>query len=80
MTRVDVARAISETHKTRMRERKHNLVVRVDDEELDMVHALSESTDEPAARIVRRFIRDAYGARFGATPPPKRTRAKEAKQ
>lgn len=53
-----------------MHKRERNMVLRVDDDELAMAHALAEAQDEPIARIVRRFIRDAYGARFGGQPPP----------
>jgi len=46
------------------------MVLRVDDEELAMAHALAEAEDEPVARLVRRFLRDAYRARFGNAKPP----------
>ena len=57
-----------------MRERNRNLVVRIDEKEHAMAHALAEVQDEPIARIVRRFIRDAYAARFGEAKPPKHAR------
>lgn len=41
------------------------------DEELAMAHALADAGDETIARIVRRFIRDAYVERFGVQKPPK---------
>lgn len=50
--------------------REKNLVLRVADEELAMVHALADDRDESIARIVRRFIRDAYVERFGLKKPP----------
>lgn len=53
-----------------MASRKRNMVLRVDDEELAMAHALAAAEDEPVARLVRRFIREAYGARFGTAKPP----------
>ncbi len=54
-----------------MKERERNLVVRVDDQELAMLHAVANDRDEPIARVVRKFIRDAYGAKFGdAVPAP----------
>jgi hypothetical protein len=53
-----------------MRKRERNMVLRVDDEELAMAHALADAQDEPIARIVRRFLRDAYVARFGQEKPP----------
>ncbi len=53
-----------------MADRDRNLVLRVSDEELAMAHALSDAQDEPIARVVRRFIRDAYVERFGVTKPP----------
>ena len=58
------------------RERQNNLVVRVDDEELDMAHAIAVQRDEPIARVVRAFIRDAYRATFGTAPPPNHHRRK----
>jgi hypothetical protein len=54
-----------------MHKRDRNMVLRVDDEELAMAHALAEAQDEPIARIVRRFIREQYVARFGVKPPLK---------
>jgi hypothetical protein len=54
-----------------MTAREKNLVLRVSDDELAMAHALAEAQDEPIARVVRRFIRDAYVERFGVTKPPK---------
>ena len=46
------------------------MVLRVDDEELAMAHALAAAEDEPVARLVRRFLRNAYEARFGTAKPP----------
>jgi hypothetical protein len=61
-----------------MKDREHNLVIRVDRDELAMAHALADDRDEPIARMLRRFIRDSYQARFGSGKPPeprlKRTR------
>lgn len=56
-----------------MAERNRNLVVRVDDETLDMVHAVAESDDVPATQLIRALIRSAYRARFGEAKPPPRT-------
>jgi hypothetical protein len=56
-----------------MAERNRNLVVRVDDETLDMVHAVAESDDVPVTQVVRSLIRGAYRARFGDAKPPRRT-------
>jgi len=36
--------------------RDRNMVLRVDDEELAMAHALAEAQDEPIARIIRRRV------------------------
>ncbi len=52
-----------------MKNREHNLNVRVDENELAMIHALAEVSDEPATRLVRRWIQEHYVARFGVTPP-----------
>ena len=52
-------------------ERERNLVVRVDDEELAMAHALADAGDEPIARVVRRMIRHEYADKFGTAKPPK---------
>lgn len=54
-----------------MKTRAHNLNVRVDDDELAMAHALSEASDEPVTRLVRRWIKERYVERFGVTPPKK---------
>jgi hypothetical protein len=56
-----------------MHKRENNLVTRLDDEEIAMMHALSEATDEPMTRIVRRLIRTAYVDRFGIGRPPAQT-------
>ena len=53
-----------------MKDREHNMVVRLDGEELAMVHALASDGDEPIARVVRRWIRHEYVERFGAKKPP----------
>jgi hypothetical protein len=53
----------------RMKERTHNLNVRVDSETLAMVHAISEASDMPATQLVRKWIRERYVERFGVTPP-----------
>jgi hypothetical protein len=51
-------------------ERNRNLVVRLDEQELRMVQALSEARDEPMTMVVRRLLKQAYVDRFGITPPP----------
>ena len=53
-----------------MNKRDRNMVLRCNDEELAMAHALAAAEDEPVARLVRRFIRDAYRARWGNAAPP----------
>jgi hypothetical protein len=53
----------------RMKERTHNLNVRVDDEELAMVHAISEASDVPATQLVRKWIKERYVERFGVQVP-----------
>jgi hypothetical protein len=53
-----------------MTKREKNLVLRVDDSEFAMIHALSDDADESIARIVRRWIRNAYVDRFGLAKPP----------
>ena len=56
-----------------MRDRSRNMVVRVDDGEIAMAHALSEAADLPVAFLVRGWIRDHYRARFGDVAPPATT-------
>lgn len=53
-----------------MTKRERNMVLRVDDEELAMAHAIAEAQDETIARVIRRFIRHAYVERFGTKQPP----------
>lgn len=55
----------------RMTDRTRTLTVKVSDDELARAHALADAGDESIGRLVRKFIRDAYGARFGDSPPPK---------
>lgn len=52
-----------------MRQRGRNLVVRLAEDELAMARALAEDRDEPFARVVRKWIRDAYVERFGVNAP-----------
>jgi hypothetical protein len=52
------------------RDRKHNIVVPVTREELDQVHHLSATTDEPIVRMVRRLLRAEYASTFGDAPAP----------
>jgi hypothetical protein len=68
-TRV-VASARTARYFTRMRERKHNLVVRIDGDELAKLHRLADDRDEMISQMVRRWANDAYAARFGAEAPP----------
>lgn len=60
-----------------MKTREHNLNVRVDENELAMIHALAERHDEPVTRLVRRWIQQRYVEAFGVTPP--RDLARDAK-
>jgi hypothetical protein len=53
-----------------MRDRQHNLVVRVDADELAKLHRLADDRDEMISQMVRRWAHDAYASRFGAEPPP----------
>jgi predicted DNA binding CopG/RHH family protein len=53
-----------------MAERKRNLVVRLDEQELAMVRALAEAQDLPMTMFIRRLLRAAYVERFGVTLPP----------
>ncbi len=62
-----------------MHERKSNLVVRVDSVELDMVHAVANSQDVPISQVIRKFIRDAYGALYGTAKPHPHKRRGTAK-
>jgi len=52
-----------------MRDRAHNLNVRLTAEELALAHALADDRDEPMTMLVRRLLRDAYVARFGLEKP-----------
>lgn len=47
------------------------LVVKVTDEQLNMLHRLASDGDEPIARIVRRLVQREYIERYGLNPPPK---------
>jgi hypothetical protein len=49
--------------------RSRNLVVRVADDELEMMHRIAEEERETAATLVRRWIRQHHSARFGDAPP-----------
>lgn len=53
-----------------MRDRELNLNVRITPEERTKLHALAEDRDLSASTLVRHFVREAYAARFGASPPP----------
>ena len=53
--------------------RSRNLVVRVADDELAMMHAIAEQERETAATLVRRWIRQNAEAR-GITGAPKAKR------
>ena len=46
-------------------ERKRNLVVRLDDRELRMAHALASASDVPMAQVIRRLLLAAYVEKFG---------------
>jgi len=46
-------------------------VVKVTDEQLNMLHRLASDGDEPIARIVRRLVQREYVERYGLNPPPK---------
>jgi hypothetical protein len=48
-----------------MPERSRNLVVRVAEDELAMMHAIAEEERETAATLIRRWIRQHHTARFG---------------
>jgi hypothetical protein len=54
---------------TAMRDRELNLNVRVTEEEREKLHALAADRDVSASTLVRHMLREAYAARFGATPP-----------
>lgn len=56
-----------------MHERTKNLVVRLDATELDMVHAVASAQDIPISQVIRRFIRDSYGALYGSAKPKPHT-------
>jgi hypothetical protein len=70
MTTRVVASTRSVRYLNTMRERKHNLVVRIDGDELAKLHRLADDRDEMISQMVRRWANDAYRARFGAESPP----------
>jgi hypothetical protein len=53
-----------------MRERDRNLTIRLDDEELAMLHALATRGDEPISFMLRRWTRERWRASFGDSAPP----------
>lgn len=55
-------------------ERANNLVVRLDDDEIEMAHAIATKRDVPVSQVIRQFIHDCYGALYGTAPPPKHRR------
>ena len=57
-----------------MKERTRNLVVKVADDELEMLHRIAAANDESAAQTIRRFIRQRYTAEFGDVAPAKLAR------
>ena len=59
-----------------MKDRDHNLVVRVDRTELAKLLALAEDADEHASQLVRRWLGQHYVARFGDAEPPEASRKK----
>lgn len=61
---------------TMAKERELNFNVRITPEERAKLYALAEDRDLSASTLVRHFLREAYAARFGATPPPGFERAK----
>ena len=54
-------------------ERSRNMVVRVSDDELLKVKALADDRGESIAAVFRRWLLDAYAARWGEKPPPAAT-------
>ncbi len=50
-------------------QRSRNLVVRVADDELEMMHAIAGEERETAATLIRRWIRQKYEARLGESLP-----------
>ncbi len=64
---------------------EHNMVVRLPAETLCQLHRLADDIKEPISILVRRWIREAYRARWGESTPPdittrhgKKIRVKEA--
>jgi len=49
--------------------RDRNLNLRVSTEELEKLHQLAADRDLSASTLLRHMLREAYAARFGATPP-----------
>ena len=47
------------------------MVVRVDDSEVAMAHALGEAADLPVSILVRQWIKSHYAAKFGDVEPGK---------
>lgn len=51
-------------------DRVHNMVVRVSHEEIARVHRLAGDAGEPIAVLFRRWLNEAYRARWGSEPAP----------
>lgn len=58
---------------TKATTKSRSLVVKVTDDEMDMVHQLAADTEDSIGKVVRKMIRDAWVERHGLTKPPKAT-------
>lgn len=50
-------------------------MIKLDDTELAQMHALANASDQPISAMLRKWLAERYGARFGDAPPPE-TRTK----
>jgi hypothetical protein len=62
---------VEEVHMTKRvrRERTLTMNLRCTADERAKLHAIAAAADEPAAQVIRRFIRQRYAADFGEVPP-----------
>ena len=48
-----------------------SLVVKITEQEMDMVHALAAETEDSLGKVVRKWIREAWVAKHGLEKPPR---------
>lgn len=50
--------------------KERSLVVRVTDDEMNMIHQLAADTEDSIGKVVRKMIREAWIERHGMSKPP----------